>query len=168
MKISMEQFCAGNTILVDTREQTPFFNSAVFIGGKSIPLNTERTTLKTGDYSLKGLYDKISIERKSRTDFWQSITRERERFEREIERLSKFKYKCVVVEGDLDSCIAAPLYGRKISPIAISATVASWNVKYNVPFYFLRGRQEAEIFTLQTMFFVMKRECDIRCEDEKN
>lgn len=157
-KNSFERFCADSTILVDTREQTPFFDSTVFIGGKFIRLKVERTTLKTGDYSLKNLCDKIAIERKSRTDFWQSITRERERFEREVERLSDFKYKCVVVEGTFDSCIAAPLYGRKIPPLSVSATVASWNVKHGVPFYFLRGRQEAEIFTLQTLYFVLKLE----------
>lgn len=166
MKISMEQFCEENTILVDTREQTPFFVTAVHVGQKVLRLHTERATLKTGDYSLKNLCDIIAVERKSRTDFWQSITRERERFEREVERLSKFKYKCVVVEGDLDSCISAPLYGRKISPLAVSATVASWNVKYNVPFYFLRGRQEAEIFTLQTMYFAMKLEDEKGCDEQ--
>lgn len=157
-KISYEQFCADSTILVDTREQTPFFQSGFYIGQRFITPNVERATLKTGDYSLKNLCDKIAIERKSRVDFWQSITHERERFEREIQRLTEYEFRCVVVEGDFTSCIDAPRYGRKISPLTVSATVASWNMKYQVPFYFLRGRSEAELFTLQTLYFAYQLE----------
>ena len=155
-KFSIEQFCADSTILVDTREQTPFFQSGVYIGQRFITPNVERATLKTGDYSLKNLCDKIAVERKSRVDFWQSITHGRERFEREVQRLTDYEHRCVVVEGDFTSCLDAPLHGRKISPVAISATVASWQVKYNVPFYFLRNRNDAEIFVLQTLYFIHK------------
>lgn len=152
-KPTIERFCADSVILVDTREQTPFFQTGLYIGEKYITPNAERATLKTGDYSVEGLADIVAIERKSRADFWQSITRERERFEREIQRLAEFKNKAVVIEGDFTSCIDAQLHGRRISPLSVSATVASWNVKYGVPFYFLRNRRDAEIFVLQTLYF---------------
>lgn len=164
-KPTFERFCADSVILVDTREQTPFFQEGLYIGDKYITPNAERATLKTGDYSLVGLANIVAIERKSRADFWQSITRERERFEREIQRLAEYQYKAVVVEGDFTSCIDAPLYWRKISPLSVSATVASWNVKYGVPFYFLRNRKDAEIFVLQTLYFVVKRKVET---DEQN
>jgi len=45
-------------IIVDTREQNPL----------SFTLPTERGTLETGDYSLKGLERFISIERKAPND----------------------------------------------------------------------------------------------------
>lgn len=157
-KLSIENFVEHETILIDSREQIPFFVGGLYIGESYCKPHTKRTCLKTGDYSIEGYSDIIAIERKSRADFWQSITHERKRFESEIIRLSEFKHKCVIIEGDFDSCISAKKYGRKISPLAISATVASWQVRYNIPFYFLRGRKEAEIFALQTLYFVFKTE----------
>ena len=69
--------------LVDSREQTPLDLQ---------PLQVEKTTLTTGDYSLKGLQDQVAIERKSRDDLLMCVGRERERFEREAKRL--LAYPC--------------------------------------------------------------------------
>ena len=45
--------------IIDTREQAPLDLS---------PLRTEKGTLTTGDYSIKGLESEIAIERKSLPD----------------------------------------------------------------------------------------------------
>lgn len=64
-------------VVIDTREQKPL----------EFPhLQTVRGTLQTGDYGLQGLPD-WGIERKSVPDMVNSLTGERERFWRELERL---------------------------------------------------------------------------------
>ena len=65
-------------LVTDTREQRPL----VFEHLDSIP-----ETLQTGDYSIKGFIDTFSVERKSIPDLLNSITHERQRFEKELHRL---------------------------------------------------------------------------------
>ncbi|WP_241160230.1 hypothetical protein [Desulfovibrio sp. ZJ369] len=43
-------------------------------------------SLTVGDYSLEGLTDKVAVERKELPDLVQCLGRERERFERELQR----------------------------------------------------------------------------------
>lgn len=77
--------------LIDSREQTPLDLN---------PLRTEPATLATGDYSVKGLEHVIAIERKSLGDLVSCCGTERERFEREIQRLIGYPVRCLVVESD--------------------------------------------------------------------
>jgi ERCC4-type nuclease len=81
-------------IIIDTREKTPW--------------TFEKTTssedivfqkLDTGDYSLEGLEDILCIERKkSVAEIANNITDKR--FKRELERMSEFKYKFLILEFD--------------------------------------------------------------------
>ena len=75
-------------ILTDTREQQPYEFEAP----------TERGTLPTGDYSLKGGESLIAIERKTATDLIGCLTRHRDRFERELYRVRSLQYFALVVE----------------------------------------------------------------------
>jgi len=77
--------------LVDSREQCPLDLS---------PLQAEIATLTTGDYSLKGLESIVAIERKSLPDLVGCVGRDRERFEREVQRLLAFPVRCLVIEAD--------------------------------------------------------------------
>lgn len=77
------------TALVDTREQNPY---------DLAPLKCEPATLTTGDYSLKGLEHIVSIERKSLPDFLACCGKERERFQREVDRLRAYPVRAIVIE----------------------------------------------------------------------
>lgn len=77
--------------LIDTREQTPL---------DIAPLRSERATLVTGDYSVKHLENIVAIERKSLTDLIGCIGKDRERFEREVQRLLAYPVRCLVIEAD--------------------------------------------------------------------
>lgn len=79
------------TAIIDTREKLPLNLS---------PLQMVRGTLTTGDYSAKGLEDVIAIERKSLADLVQCVGRERERFEKEVQRLLAYPVRALVVEAD--------------------------------------------------------------------
>ena len=69
------------TVLVDTREQTPFrFNGWA----------VERRGLVTGDYSIDGLSEYVAIERKTIQDLVGCVGSCRDRFKRELHRLQGY------------------------------------------------------------------------------
>lgn len=102
--------------IVDTREQLP---------ADLTPLTTIRRTLKTGDYSVHNLEEKIAIERKSLPDFIACCGKERERFEKEIERLRAFDHRAIVVEGDWGT-IDLKQYRGAMHPNAILGSALGW------------------------------------------
>lgn len=69
-------------IICDTKEQCHFaFSGPRYEGVEAVP-----GSLGVGDYSLEGLADKVAVERKELSDLVQCLGRERERFERELQR----------------------------------------------------------------------------------
>ncbi len=114
-------------IVIDTREQTPF----VFPEG----VQTVSGTLQSGDYSLQGFTDLVTIERKSLPDIVGCIGQGRDRFERELMRLRGYRYKAVIIEANLKQCEAGKWRG-KILPQQLLGSIASWRVKYGVEFIY--------------------------------
>jgi ERCC4-type nuclease len=80
--------------IVDSREQTPLGLD---------PLRTTVAGLDTGDYSIVGLEHVVRVERKSLFDLVGCVGRERERFQREVDRLLAFPVRVLVVEATWDS-----------------------------------------------------------------
>lgn len=76
--------------IVDSREQLPLILD---------PLQTEIGTLPTGDYSLKGLEHVVCIERKSLDDLLGCVGSDRERFEREVQRMLSYPVRVLLVES---------------------------------------------------------------------
>lgn len=76
--------------LIDNREQCPL---------DLAPLAVEMSTLQTGDYSIRGLEHVVAIERKGLSDLLGCVGRERERFEKEIQRLLAYPCRALVVEA---------------------------------------------------------------------
>ena len=122
-----EQINIEPTIIVDTREQDPLVFSR---------LQSERGTLTTGDYSIKGLETLFSIERKSVADLVSCCTGEqRQRFERELHRLRGFRFKRLLIIGselDIQNC----RYHSSIKPQSVFATLGAFEVRYDVPVVF--------------------------------
>ncbi len=123
-------------ISIDTREQRPWCFPVGVI--------TERVTIQSGDYSLHGLHDRVAIERKEKGDFIACCTHERERFERELVRLSKLDFAVVIVECDLSEILYG-IYRSQARPESVLGSVASWMVDY-VPFIFTGDRENAVRF----------------------
>ena len=80
------------TIIEDSREQTPL-DFTEFRGVESV-----RSGLKTGDYSLQGYEDKICFERKSVGDAVGTLISGHARFLREMERMKPFEEKYILIE----------------------------------------------------------------------
>jgi hypothetical protein len=100
------------TVLVDTREQTPYeFIGLLTDADQGFePLNvlTTRRTLASGDYSIEGMDSEIAIERKSVADLFGTLGQGRARFVRELERLAKLQFAAVVVEGAWSEILVDP------------------------------------------------------------
>ena len=96
-----------HTIIIDTREQKPLEFS-----------NSERLTLHTGDYSIKGYEKTFTIEHKTIADLIGTcdglVTKKkpksnRVRFREELQRMvDDFDFYCIVISGNesdiLDQC----------------------------------------------------------------
>lgn len=113
------------TIIIDTREQTPLL----------FDLPTERATLATGDYSIKGFESVFCIERKSIADLVRSTTFERERFERELVRMRGYSFRRLLVVGGLTD-IEAHRYRSQANPKSVIASVTAFEVRYSLPVCF--------------------------------
>lgn len=125
------------TIIVDTREQEPyeFRESANCAGCESIKLDS-------GDYGLKGLPNLITIERKkSVEELCGNFGANRERFERELERMKPVKFKYIVVE-DYWSSIFKPHFSN-MPPNVIFESIFALELKYNIHFIFAGTRSMA-------------------------
>lgn len=113
-------------ILQDSREQCPIAwtsNVQVEIAG-----------LKTGDYSIKGLEDHVAIERKNGIDeLAMCFGCARERFQAELLRLRSYRCKAVLIQGSLRQ-ILDHNYRNRMEPASIIGTMASWQLRYGVPF----------------------------------
>lgn len=89
-------------ILCDTREQQPWEFSE-----KDWEHGSVRATLKTGDYTLQGFEDVLTIDRKGKaSELATNLTDKR--FERELERLQDFKYPFIVCDFPLSDLLQFP------------------------------------------------------------
>jgi DNA excision repair protein ERCC-4 len=112
-------------IIQDTREQNPLQFSH----------NTEVVCRKLdqGDYSVAGLENEITIERKSLSDLLGSITTGRERFARELERMAGYKFAALLVESDWRTIITGQWdCPSKVHPNSVLGSLISFQVKYGV------------------------------------
>ena len=134
-------------IIVDTREQSPYTFAAI-----TPPPETTRATLRTGDYSLDGLQDKIAVERKSLSDFLGSVGSGRARFVRELERGALMDYFAVVIEAQWPEIIAEIKRNHpKMSSKSVFASVVAWSQRYRVHFFPCPSRAFAEVTTLRIL-----------------
>ena len=135
------------TAKVDTREQQPL----------TLALKTIPGTLTTGDYSICGLEDLLTVERKSLDDLIGCMTSGRQRFERELKRMQAYDFRCVVVEADWKDLVEGR-YRSRMQPVAATHTIASWTSSFNVPFQFCgRDRKDVSDFVSFFLFTTTKK-----------
>ena len=141
-------------IIVDSREQRPFPFA-------KYEAEAERATLPTADYSLPGFEDRVGIERKELGDLISCLMgANRERFERELRRLSAYDLKAVVVEASMRD-VADGLYRSEMKPHAVLQSIFAFQVRYGVPFLFCGDRAGAE-YTAFWLLAKFMREIEIR------
>jgi len=129
------------TIIIDSREQAPLrFEQA-----------TKSGTLVAGDYSLAGLEELAAIERKSLPDLVACCcATNRDRFKRELHRLQSYRCRAVVIEAPLSDALKGA-YRSDLHPNALLAAVASWQIRYAVPFVWADSPAGAARVTLELL-----------------
>ncbi len=116
---------------------------------KGVSAGTVTKKLDYGDYSVEGLEDIVAIERKGSASELMSnlLTKDRARFIKEVEILSKFPYSFIVCEfslSDLKSSIKFIPKGKRkyFSFDKAIGSISSIMIKYKVPFIFAGKNKE--------------------------
>ena len=128
------------TIIVDTREKRSY---------KFDGFDTVVKGLKTGDYSIVGLEDRVAVERKSFNDAWGSMSSGRERFTRCIKRLAELDRAAIVIECSLTELSIPPRQIQRVSPASVVGGFISWSAQYAIPVFFCDNALLAERVTLR-------------------
>lgn len=143
-------------IVKDTREQTPWeFNFEHTVA-------EEIGTIKTGDYTVKGLEDKICIERKGCIEeFANNLGREYARFKKELIRMDEFPHSFIICEFPLKDLIEYPFHSHnvrlqqtsKISGKYLLKVILEMQLDHNVKIIFCGNR----FYATKTALSLMKR-----------
>ncbi|OFW26316.1 MAG: hypothetical protein A3H27_00265 [Acidobacteria bacterium RIFCSPLOWO2_02_FULL_59_13] len=118
-----------STVIVDTREQNPFSFSRFrgwFAGVK-------RKALRVGDYSVVGLEEVCTVERKDLADLIHSFTTDRAVFVRRLRQMSRYPHRLLVVTASLSE-VKSPYGGTSISPNRITQSLIAALAGASVPF----------------------------------
>jgi ERCC4-type nuclease len=144
------------TIIRDTREQIPWeFHYEHTVA-------EEIGTLKTGDYAVKGLEDKLCIERKGCIEeFANNLGREFTRFSKELIRMDKYPHAFIVCEFPLKDLIEYPFHNNnkhlqttsKISGKYLLKVIMEIQLNHNVKIMFCGSKYYAN----KTALSIMKR-----------
>ena len=132
--------------IVDTREQSPVDLS---------PLPFVRGTLTTGDYSVVGLEHAIAIERKSLPDLLACVGQERERFDREIQRLLAYPVRALVIEATWHD-LERGEWRNKVTPAAALGSALGWIVA-GVPVLMAGDHERAGKHIARLLFIAARR-----------
>lgn len=123
------------TIVIDSREQRGYeYRGAVV------------KALRSGDYSIEGLEDRVAIERKSKSDAFNSLGRNRGRFEREIQRLACYQFGALVIEASLADFLRPPPFSQ-MSARSAARSLLAWSVKYRLPVFWVGDRRHGRAVT---------------------
>ncbi len=116
---------AGLVVVVDSREQTPWtFTVPTVVAG-----------LPVGDYSVAGHETELAIERKTLSDFISSVTWERPRFWRELEKLAAYRHGAVIVEASVSDVLAGR-FVSKARPWAILTSALAISTDFGIQVLF--------------------------------
>jgi ERCC4-type nuclease len=144
------------TIIRDTREQTPWdftFEHTVA---------EELGTIKTGDYAVKGIEDKLCIERKGCIEeFANNLGKEYARFKRELVRMDEFPHSFIICEFPLRDLMEYPFHNNntklqqtsKISGKYLLKIMLEIQLDHKVKIIFCNSK----FYAIRTALSLMKR-----------
>jgi ERCC4-type nuclease len=104
--------------------------------------------LSVGDYSIAGLEDRLTVERKSLQDLFNccSTYGSREAFVRGRERLSKLDFAALVIESSMTKILRATEFSSR-HPNAVFGTIQALAVRWGIQPWFAPTRSLAEEIT---------------------
>jgi ERCC4-type nuclease len=129
-------------VLVDSRERKPFAlqpNHPNWIGAE------RRVVLKTGDYSVEGMENLITLERKELTDLLSCIVTYRTRFLAGCRRMAAFRWKAILVEAtleDIKSGWAEFDIPSEVHPNGVCGTLDAIEANFGVPVIYASANRD--------------------------
>ncbi len=118
------------TVLIDTREQTPF----TFVNFRNWIGNAYRQKLDNGDYSIAGMEGLLALERKTLSDLISTLIQKRQRFFRCCENLAKLRWKAILVEATYENMKCFYDEGwTSAHPNAICGSLDAVEAKFGIP-----------------------------------
>lgn len=138
-------------------EQKPFTQEEMTIQTPDgpVPLRMRKMKLVTGDYSIVGAENLIAVERKETSDLINCIGNDRERFDREMQRILAYPSRVVIVE-DHFSCLERAQWRSRLTSTQAIASVAGWMEK-GVPFIFAGDRRAAALWCARFLYIAARR-----------
>ena len=154
----MQSITCPFTILIDDRERVGGYT---FTGlqadadqqHQSLIIPTREKRLATGDYSIDGLENLVTIERKTLADLYHTLGQCRDRFRAEHERMAELAFAAVVIESSLATAIAQPPNDSRLHPVCVYRTWLAWSQRYGVHWWWVPGRAGAEKTTFHILRF---------------
>jgi ERCC4-type nuclease len=134
------------TAIIDTREQMPLSLE---------PLRVEVGTLTTGDYSVRGLEHLIAVERKSLADLLNCVGQERERFDREVQRLLAYPVRALVVEATWAD-VEQGQWRSKVTPAAAIGSLLGW-IATGLPVVMAGSHERAGRYVSRLLYIAARR-----------
>jgi len=131
----------GFIMVVDTREQKPLFKPKPWI---------VEAGLNSGDYSIQGFETVITIERKSIPDLLGTLGKGRIRFEKELNRMSEYKWKGLLIEG-LENDVYQPNDFSSMHPNSIYHSLAAIETKWGLSVYYAKDKKSARNWVLSRL-----------------
>lgn len=112
------------------------------------------TLIKAGcDYSIRGQVGIIGVERKSFSDYVRCLGGDWNRFCRQMAKLQKNRFHCIIVEGNLDDKI--PHYSRMTQSAVTRQTARV--TSYGIPVLFASTAYKASRLCVDYMTEALKR-----------
>ena len=128
-------------LIQDTREQKPLFKLKPWI---------VEAGLNSGDYSIQGFETVITIERKSIPDLLGTLGKGRIRFEKELNRMSEYKWKGLLIEG-LENDVYQPNDFSSMHPNSIYHSLAAIETKWGLSVYYAKDKKHARWWVLSRL-----------------
>ena len=127
-------------IIADDREKQAY---------ESAKYRVERGRLPIGDFSIKGLENKIAVERKTFCDLTACLgqKREKKRFEGELFRSQALDYFAIVVEASFDDLVTTG-NGNRAHRVQ---SLLSLTVRYKTPIFFAGDRERGRWLTINLL-----------------
>lgn len=153
-------------IIVDTREQ----DGLSFEGHRGV--ESMRSGLKTGDYSVQGYEDKICFERKSVADLVGTLIGGHERFLREMDRMKDFKVKYILVERTAGAVYRyCEKQGWEYKFDVIMQSLLAYAYHYQVRVRFCKDREDMATYIVKKSREFLKeqeRKGEEQCQENQN
>lgn len=134
------------TAVIDTREQLPYTLA---------PLSSTVKKLETGDYSLLGFEDEVCVERKSLPDYLSTISKGRDRWEDQIERMLLFPTRLVVIEASWAD-LYSDIWRSQMHPNAVVGSTMSFMAR-GIPILMAGSREQGQITVARFLWFMANK-----------